>query len=121
MTGTPVCKTKRLPRAGEKKKAADPSNLRTKVKSLPRAVQDFREQIGSREDVQRAAKKEATRFLRCLFELRCDESPLESYMAVGQVIERSFIKERAEVEAYTKCPSCGCATVFRTDLFYANG
>jgi hypothetical protein len=74
-----------------------------------------------RDNVYKAAKRDANRFVRRIFDLPCEDSPLEVYPALGQVIERSFIKEKVDKEYYTRCFSCGCPTVFRTDMFYANG
>lgn len=74
-----------------------------------------------RENVFKAAKKEANRFVRRIFDLPCEDAVLDSYCTIGKVIERSFIKEKTDVECYTHCPLCGCATVFRTDMVYANG
>lgn len=74
-----------------------------------------------RVQVFKSAKKEANRFVRRIFDLPCEEAPLDSYCTIGKVLERSFIKEKTDVESYTHCPSCGCLTVFRTDMIYANG
>lgn len=74
-----------------------------------------------RDNVYKAAKRDANRFVRRMFDLPCEDSPLEVFPALGQVIERSFIKEKVDKEYYTRCFSCGCPTVFRTDMWYANG
>ena len=74
-----------------------------------------------RLDLQKAARKEANQFVRSIFDLPCEDGVITSYCLLGNVIQRDFIKEKAQSEAYTLCPSCGVPTFFRTDMIYSNG
>ena len=74
-----------------------------------------------RIDLQKAARKEATAFVRSIFDLPCEDGVITSYCLLGNVVQRDFIKEKTQKECYTLCPSCGVPTFFKTDMIYSNG
>lgn len=74
-----------------------------------------------RMDLQKAARKEANALVRSLFDMPCEDGVITSHCMLGNVVRRDFIKEKANGEAYTLCPSCGCVSFFRTDMIYSNG
>lgn len=101
---------------------AAPSNGQVRFpEDHPKVRKLFDTLYKKRMDLQKAARKEANALVRSMFDMPCEDGVITSHCMLGNVVRRDFIKEKANGEAYTLCPCCGCVTFFRTDMIYANG